>query len=620
MMKIRVRQRGISLIEVLVVMVLLLIGIFSIVRLFPPGFLITRQTESQTLGARLARQEMDRWNTLVANVPDHIVAVRPVPIAGPPGYVFLVDTDTVMDDLSPGRPNNMGVDPFYYADINKFRRILGESVRIPIPSPVALGPNTPRGSVYVVSAGPIYHFDPVAISGCPPSPSIPQTVFVRGAPLFRRVSDISDDDIALNLGVQQYAIDYDAGQVAFTRSTTQRRYVATYSFIDANNRAQTIVDEEIIVPANTAVWVALQGNGGRPLVPDSDLVSRGFADRTADWRCAPASFAWSTTDPYEFLVLSPNEGSFANIGVLVFNPLGRDYTENTPAGPQPLTARIDFDVLDWHIIREDRPMPAAAPFTVKLALKNLKVLNYPEADGTKYAGLFRDSTIPPANRVDILVYDLSTGNRIAPANYTVDYRNGAITFTDAFGNANANGNFRVFYKGRGDWALSIHKASSLYRRRLPAGGNDHEANISFAQYYLGNGAVGRATRMYFCPIDAGKSVAIRELWYDDNTGAPVKVTNESYRINADRGRFETLDVPGVGPRVFTWIDLKEKHADAVVWNPAQTGQAATGVQGVSFRTRVIYNNGTVYRQTPVGVVNSTRWSRIDLDNFLTRGQ
>ena len=45
---------------------------------------------------------------------------------------------------------------------------------------------------------------------------------------------------------------------------------------------------------------------------------------------------WSTQDPYEYKVLSQNEGNFANVGVLAFNPLGRDYTEMTSNGATPL--------------------------------------------------------------------------------------------------------------------------------------------------------------------------------------------------------------------------------------------------------------------------------------------
>src|SRR5687767_3520162 len=135
------RERGISLIEVLVVLVLLLIGIFSVVRLFPGGFLVNRQTEEATYAGRLARQQLDFYTQLSANLMDAIVPVTPVP--GGSGYAFQIDSGSLPDDLTPGRPNALGVDPYCYSDLNKIRRVLGETVRIPSPSATSYG----QGSV-----------------------------------------------------------------------------------------------------------------------------------------------------------------------------------------------------------------------------------------------------------------------------------------------------------------------------------------------------------------------------------------------------------------------------------------------------------------------------------------
>src|ERR1043165_7525477 len=89
----KTRENGISLIEVLVVMVLLLIGIFSLVRLFPPGFLINQQTEARTIASRLAKQEQDRFANLPGNLMDAVVPVELIAINGPPGYAFRIATD-----------------------------------------------------------------------------------------------------------------------------------------------------------------------------------------------------------------------------------------------------------------------------------------------------------------------------------------------------------------------------------------------------------------------------------------------------------------------------------------------------------------------------------------------
>src|SRR5262249_17885373 len=123
-MKTANKENGISLIEVLVVMVLLLIGIFSLIRLFPPGFLVNKQTEAATLAGRLAKQEQDRFVNNATGLMEAIVPVVPIAIAAAPGYAFKVDTDSTPDDLSQAPPNALGVDPYYYSDINKARRIV----------------------------------------------------------------------------------------------------------------------------------------------------------------------------------------------------------------------------------------------------------------------------------------------------------------------------------------------------------------------------------------------------------------------------------------------------------------------------------------------------------------
>lgn len=591
---------GISLIEVMVVMVLLLIGIFSVIRLFPPGFLINKETEAATLAARLAQQEVDRFSNNSANLMSAVVPILPVPANNAFGYAFRVDTDATPDDLTEGQPNLPGVDPYYYSDVNKIRRIIGEFVRIPIPTPIAAG----KGSVYMLSSGPVYNV---------PWDGQTESIFVHGAPMFRSVQDVNDPYGPHLFRPQQYAIDYDDAQVAFFPQDYDRQFLATYSYYDANNVVQTIVDEVISIPAGFVGWVPFTGNNGRPLVPGTEVISRKFMRITPDPNTG--RYVWSQIDPYQYDVLSPNDGTFANVGVLVFNPLGHNFNESAPGGVQPLSARIDYDVLDWRIIREDRPMPGAPPYEVRLTLKDIKKLGELDDDQTQYIGLFRDPSIPAANRVDLLVYNVGTGERIpqidpntGQRNWMVDYKQGIVTFTDGFGSQNQGGIFRFFYKAHGDWALQIQKAPDLYRYR-------NTPNISFAEYYVPLQATdpGRPTRMYFPLMDAGKTVAIRDLWYKDANGTSHHVTNESFRINPLRATFET-----VGGRVLTYIDLTDKHPDAVGWDTAPSGIAANGVQGISFKSRVLWTNGSTVSQVAVGNVVHTRWRKIDLDTFLTR--
>jgi Tfp pilus assembly protein PilV len=202
---------GISLIEVLAVIVLLVVGIFSVIQLFPPGFLVNRQSEEATIAGRLASQEMDSWKNAASNLPDAIIPVVYEPSTGG----FKVDLNTTPNDLSPSSYPNADV-AYYSSDINKVRRIIGETVRIPIASPTYAG----RGSIYVLRAGP---FLDVSWDGRT------RSLFVSGAPLRRSVQEVSASDSPSLFNPSRYAIDYDDAQIAFYPVPYPREFLISYS-------------------------------------------------------------------------------------------------------------------------------------------------------------------------------------------------------------------------------------------------------------------------------------------------------------------------------------------------------------------------------------------------------
>jgi len=586
------KQSGVSLIEVLVVMVLLLVGILSVVRLFPPGFLINRQTEATTLATRLAQQEIDRYANGSANLMDAILPVVVEPnSASPTGYYIKVDLNVTPDDLTDVANPPTGIDPYYVSNVNRIRWIRGETVRIPPPSLLGGGL---RGAVYMLSTGPVYDFPGQDASG-----NTVESIVVTGAPLIRRLGDFTDRDGPFLRSPAQYSIDYDQGQIAFFASPYPRTFKITYSYYGANNDVQTVIAQPVAVPAGASPsWQPLNPPGA--IVPDSDTVSRAF-QRVA---FPPV---WSQ-DPYEFATLprAASVANFANMGALIFNPLGRDYIERSAFGNQPLTAKIDYNVLDWRIIREDRPMPGTAPYQVRLTLNRIKQVGDYESDQSVYTGLWRD---PGAPRVALLVYNLSTGQEVPPSEYTIDYRDGVVTFSDAFGAANGSGTFRFFYKAQGDWALQVQKAVSSYRRAPGM-----TANLGFGEYYLGGGVSGGdATKLYLPLTEAGKTITLREAWYYVGPGAAVKQANLTFRVNGSRSAFQTL-----AGRPLTWIDLRDIDGRATSWALDQPLQPAVGVQGISFKSRVLWSTGSTVTQTSTGNIARTRWHKTDLDTFLTR--
>ena len=603
------RRAGTSLIEVLVVMVVLTIGVLSVVRLFPVGFFINKQTESRTLAARLASQELNRYTTAQGTLMD---AVLPTSIvqddSSPTGYYIKVDLDTTPDDMGTPRVVAPGMDPYYVSGLNRIRWIRGETVRIPNPSPLGGGL---RGSVYVLSSGPAFDHPGLDTDGVPVD-----SIVVTGAPLIRRVQSSDDPDGPYLRNISQYAIDYDKGLIAFYPASYNRVYKITYSYHADNGDITTVAAQQIGVPAAAyPVWQTFYAPSGREIVPGSDIVSRQFVRLSY-----PPSFS---DDPYEYALLprTSRVASFATIGVLVFNPRGRDYMERSTYGNVPLTAKIDYNVLDWHIIREDRPLPGSPPYSIRLTLKDIKRVGEFESDQRKYTGIWRDPTAPP---VSVLIYNLANGEEVPASEYAVNYKDGVVTLSDAYGNAyrsrNESPTFRFYYKAHGDWGVQIQKAAASYRMS-----RTNTANLGYGEFYLGGGRHGgQPTRMYYPIMEAGKSVTIGELWYyslnaETNTVTLRRGSNETYRINADPAAFENL---GFGPA--TWIDLRDNHHSdtdqAVRWALDQPVVAARNVEGISFKVRVVWNGGaSVTRTTAGNNITTLRWRRTDLDTFLTRG-
>lgn len=607
-MKRNASQQGISLIEVLVVMVVLTIGILSAVRLFPVGFFINKQTEARTLASRLAAQELGRYSTASATLMDAVLPAVIVPDASSPtGYYIRVDKDVTPDDLGTPSSTPPGVDPYYVSGINRIRWIRGETVRIPNPSPLGGGV---RGSVYVLNSGPAFDYPGLDANNVPID-----SIVVTGAPLRRRAQSSDDPNGPYVRNNTEYAIDYDSGLVGFAAAPYDRVFKVTYSYYGAGGEVMTVAAAQIGVAASPyPVWQPIYPPQGRDIVPGSETISRAFVRVPY-----PPSFS---SDPYEYSLLprSAMVAPFATVGVLIFNPIGRDHIERSAYGNTPLTARIDYNVLDWHIIREDRSLPGSAPYKVRLTLKNIKQAGEYESDQRKYTGIWRSADAP---QVSVLIYNLATGEEVPASAYTVDCREGMVTFSDAFGDAYRSRNespvFRFYYKAHNDWGVQVQKAASKYTMSI---GNT--SNLGYGDFYLGGGASGgQATRMYFPLMEAGKSVSIRELWYYSlnsltNTVTLRKATNGTYRINADPSGFESL---GFGP--MTWLDLQDNHHSvtdqAVGWALDQPVVVVRGVEGLSFKVRVVWNGGSSVTRSGGANVSNLRWRRNDLDTFLTRG-
>ena len=609
----RLKEReGISLVEVLVALAVFVVGILAVVRMFPGGFVTVKHSENVTLADRLAQAELERWRNKAANIPSGILPWGWNPDAG--AYTVLPDTDP--EDLrDPDEPPDdwpAGFDMYYYTDVNKFRRIHAEATKIPAPLSTSQWDYV---SVYIMGFSPIL-VDPTKNSA----------LTIYSGPMKRLPLPRSRADLALS-GSRQYAMDYDdydgdgeAAVIYVSPAAYQRDYALTYSYwLESSGEARliSVVNQPIQVPLADDVEVAQgyqavpipdPGNPGSLLRDNTDFIGidRGSESLHRAFIELALGANWDADDPYEFQIAS------ATAGVLLFNPAGYGYEEQTTRGKEPLTAYMDYTVLDWHIISEERKIADVinnpADGNVKLSLRFLKQADVTtEWDGSTYGGL------APAYGLSesILAVDMETGDvyddsSTVPAGWPsagervmgVNYKDGIVRFALPF----AGHTFRIYYRAEGDWAVQTFKAYDVYRRSYNLPGT---MPPDYYEYYYDSAAFnsGDDYRVYFRRCYAGSTVAVDYRYESLETGKPATqhtVYGDSIQVSLDAGNWGLC-----------YIDLLPKIERLHPSGTKLIVREVSKVYGVSVGARVIW------RESGVGF-KAGRWRHKELQTCLIR--
>ncbi|MBC8101322.1 MAG: hypothetical protein H7Z41_01875 [Cytophagales bacterium] len=635
-------QRGASLVEVLIILVVLLIGIFTAIRVFPIGLATLRTTETRTLAVQLATQQSEQLKADSANLPQGIALAS---FSDPNTREF--DGAIDPDDLTPynGSPNP------YFQDVNKFRFVEGEQVKVPLP--VSTGFDT--GSIYTVKFGPIY-LDPAYGDRNADPATLPNAgLFLRvySTPLLRITApyDIgagnndNSNQVSRSYlrGLQSYLIDYDGDQdegddpaqiLLQQVAGNDAIYYISYSYFDGAD-IKSSPDK-----------VRLIGNGNWRTIPLSDIdptpvtnIVPGSEQVYIEFSRLAAATNFSTSNPYEYKLLRDNfpDGaglSFANLGLIAFNPTGPNYGQRNAYGQQGFNALIDYSVLDWHILREDREVPSGAvaankTVTIRTTLGSIKRKGDPNADNTIYDGMYGPGSD------DLQVVNLQTGDVLQRGDLaTLD------PGADYYVNEDDNGTFRsgiiyintvrvpqgsqvrVLYKAEGDWAIAVQKAFSRYQL-LQAGG--FPATNSPKSFTKG---IADDTSLFFNRSEYNKSVVaqFRYIKEVDQGGTPVEVVAQTppQQITLAGSLDNPLFISGNDSFAFTNVGVYMGDR-----KPGTEWQVVGGVvNGVSVRTRVVYRDsnsgvntavqGTV--TAPGQRVESAGWRIQDVDTYLTRAR
>ncbi|KAA0225575.1 hypothetical protein FCG40_04600 [Fimbriimonadia bacterium ATM] len=609
-----------TLIEVLVVIVIMVIGILTIVRLYPRGFLTLGVTKDYARAQAMARRALDALETTAEDLPTQILAVRYIYRDPGSGYQLYIeaDPDRRPQDLGPGSnelledgtlvvDNPGGADTFipyrYYNDANMFRRIVGEGGKIPAPRPIG-NPVIYYGGLRVLNFGPIVND--------------PNLLLVYGANMESiELEGTNAGDPIRNPADHQFAYDVESEQLWLPGNASRNvSYKVNFSYWvnDAlGYRKVDLIDVvvtvrpgfEYDVPNNQVFpfsFRQLAGNpaGWRELIHDSVQVNRLFDV------VAPGAF--SASYPYEYAVLN------GQMGILLFNPIGYNYMERRGRQRQPLVAQINYDVYDWHIIRDDFQVFKTNLPLHKLSLDKIKAFNDIMNDKRRYQSIgfpVPDGSGGFNNNQDFVLLDLDTGGIVSlltdPANpnlgrsYRVDYIRGIVALanptlpppadplslgqtisiilpdnaTVLTGIDPRGRRFRAMYQAHNDWALQVFKAPSQFQivYGMPLG---------VSQCYVGSSVAaigGQPTKIYFPWSTLGEKVTVRQIWYRSG-GTLLSMRDQDFHIRAPLA---------VDPIQLPSIDIREVDSTATNFDFTSFGYAVRGVAGASVRARVIWN-------------------------------
>jgi type II secretory pathway pseudopilin PulG len=588
-------------VEILVAMVILVIGIFGIIRVFPTGFGWIQYGERVSKANKLANAALEQARSRSENLPDAIVPMTPDPSNA--GQATLDATLTPGVEANDFVTRAMPSDPvearFY--GFNRTRRVIGETTKIPPPSSnVPYMPPDARGrpqliSLYTVQYGPmdILYRRPLVYSGQP----MERVIF----------SQEPTQQDAADLGLTRYGVMYGRDRLVlyFAPASYPRVFKIQYSYVISDPsgpfRSQSLPAAAVPVPANAfRAEVVMPTNG----VPEQgeELVARAFNE-------LPLATPFSNVDPFEYKLLNPF------VGILGFNPLGSLVRRGS--SNRGMTAKIDYDVADWHVISEDVVVSQEPPFRVKLTLDFLKRAGEVQDNQETYGGLL----MPSLANIDMVVVDLDRGLTIdsrtlipenASDNGTILYRSGAVDFnpqgvqwTLPAGNqmppeSIAGKHLRIYYRTENEFGLQVQKAFTNYLR------SQNPLAVTPGQY-------GQMPHGYvlFPASDHNHTVLVDYTFTDIPTGKRVRVSGELQPIrdpvvSTDTPRNVFASLPDY--LWFVRVNNSPKFSAADPFGRANVMPNSVvihSVRGVSVRSRVAWREGP-------------RWRRLENSTYLAR--
>lgn len=447
-------RRGVSLIEVLVVLVILVTGILVIIRLYPSGFFSVQSVGNAAVADSLGVAELQAAQENLGSLPE---AIQPggASIGGMDAYGRPTATAS---DASYDPDFNASQEPDYSVILNKARLIVNENITVPTASAGS------RQSVYVTKFGPIVTQEPP--NAPQPYTPIPDATFLsvnstNWQPVAGdSMSPVPPQDSA-PVNTQQFVVDLAHRMIAVPYAaytapginppTSYAQKIVVYILGSNGVTYPQYLNVPAATPRDTmnpyAPYISTTppgsfGVGLAYLADTANNYQGGWFDPTTAYgdmgagvhSTVPPAVNWvsvslfrpfsgidptvpfSTNNPYEFKLISPDlpftgpaqpqPQPHYNLGGIAFNPIA-----GGGVGYNALKARISYRVADWQVIHEDRDVPALSgsnTSVLRLSLKNLKRAGDEGPNNSIDPGLLNSGH-------SMYILDLDTGTQVAPA-------------------------------------------------------------------------------------------------------------------------------------------------------------------------------------------------------------
>lgn len=458
-------RRGVSLIEVLVVLVILVTGILTIIRLFPSGFFSIQSTGNAQAADGLGAAAIDLGAQNSNSLPEAILTDDLSTALFSDSLTNAATTSAQYSNYDPDNPNTL----------ENARVISNETITVPalanqqsvyavkygpVVMPVEPAQSAAQLPNYLTVNSPNWTALPgnsalaaLAQGGTLPPTDLPQDTLVPGQERF--LADLFNKKIAVPYAA--YTPDGTtspnvAGGVVYNANSYPQKIVLKITCSDGKTYTRYL-NVPAGTPRNSTSPHAPFGSDSQTYLLDANIsggsgYQGGWLDPSLDYRDYPAgdtlpNLPWisavlyrpytgvvlstdfkqnvsANNDPYQFKLLSPNivtstpPGTGSNTGSIGFNPRAAG-----GFGNQTRKAKISYITTSWQILREDHDVPAltgtGSTFVVRTTVPNLKLAGSANPDNSINPGIANSGK-------SLVIMDLDTGLIIAPGG-TVDPTN-----------------------------------------------------------------------------------------------------------------------------------------------------------------------------------------------------